>query len=155
MRTFCLWLSTSSKWKHLPRYWPFVRGTHRWPVNSPHKCHWRGALMLSFYLRLKKRSSKQSWGWWFETPSRPLWRHCNEILQSYSSPSVWFITFENWDYCKSLGNSSQTQISPAHNSTPTGQNGHHFADEGFKCIFKNKKIVFWFEFQLSLFLRVQ
>ena len=20
-----------------PRYWPFVRGIHRWPVNSPHK----------------------------------------------------------------------------------------------------------------------
>ena len=29
-------------------------------------------------LRLKKRLSKQSWGWWFETPSRSLWRHCNE-----------------------------------------------------------------------------
>ena len=24
-----------------------------------------------------KRLSKQSWGWWFETPSHPLWRHCN------------------------------------------------------------------------------
>ena len=23
------------KWKHLPRYWPFVRGIHRSPVNSP------------------------------------------------------------------------------------------------------------------------
>ena len=23
------------------------------------------------------RLSKQSWGWWFETPSRPLWRHSN------------------------------------------------------------------------------
>ena len=31
-----------------------------------------------FYdLRLNKRLSKHSWGWWFETPSRPLWRHCN------------------------------------------------------------------------------
>ena len=28
-----------------------------------------------FDLRLNKRLSKQSWGWWFETPSRPLWRH--------------------------------------------------------------------------------
>ena len=27
--------------------------------------------------RLNKRLSKQSWGWWFETPSRPLWRHRN------------------------------------------------------------------------------
>ena len=28
-----------------------------------------------FDLRLNKRLGKQSWGWWFETPSRPLWRH--------------------------------------------------------------------------------
>ena len=30
-----------------------------------------------FDLRLNKLLSKQWWGWWFETPSRPLWRHCN------------------------------------------------------------------------------
>ena len=31
-----------------------------------------------FYdLRLNKRLSKQSWSWWFETLSRPWWRHCN------------------------------------------------------------------------------
>ena len=30
-----------------------------------------------FDLHLNKRLSKQSWGWWFETPSCPLWRHCN------------------------------------------------------------------------------
>ena len=35
------------KWKHFPRHWPFVRGIHRWPVNSPHKGQWRGALMFS------------------------------------------------------------------------------------------------------------
>ena len=35
------------KWKHFPRYWPFVRGIHRSPVNSPHKGKWRGALMFS------------------------------------------------------------------------------------------------------------
>ena len=28
-------------------------------------------------LRLNKRLSKQWWGWWFETPSGPLWHHCN------------------------------------------------------------------------------
>ena len=32
-----------------------------------------------FDLRLNKRLSKQSWGWWFETLSRPLWRHFNEF----------------------------------------------------------------------------
>ena len=35
------------KWKHFPRHWPFLRGIHRWPVNSPHKGQWRGALMFS------------------------------------------------------------------------------------------------------------
>ena len=32
---------------HFPRYWPFVRGIHRSPVNSPHKGQWRGALVFS------------------------------------------------------------------------------------------------------------
>ena len=31
-----------------------------------------------FDLRLNNWMSKQWWGWWFETPSRPLWRHFNE-----------------------------------------------------------------------------
>ena len=35
------------KWKHFPRYWPFVRGIHRSFMNSPHKGQWRGALMFS------------------------------------------------------------------------------------------------------------
>ena len=38
------------KWKHFSRHWPFVRGIHRWPVNSPHKGQWRGALMFSLIL---------------------------------------------------------------------------------------------------------
>ena len=35
------------KWKHFPRYWPFVRGIHRSPVNSTYKGQWYGALMFS------------------------------------------------------------------------------------------------------------
>ena len=35
------------KWKHFPRYWLFVRGIPRSPMNSPHKGQWRGALMFS------------------------------------------------------------------------------------------------------------
>ena len=35
------------KWKHFPCYWPFVRGIHWWPVNSPHKGQWCRALMFS------------------------------------------------------------------------------------------------------------
>ena len=35
-------------WKHIPRYWPFVREIQRSPVTSPHKGQWRGALMGFF-----------------------------------------------------------------------------------------------------------
>ena len=35
------------KSKLFPRYWPFVQGIHRSPVNSPHKGQWRGALIFS------------------------------------------------------------------------------------------------------------
>ena len=37
-------------WRHqiyFPRYWPFVRGITRSPVNSPHKDQWHGALLSS------------------------------------------------------------------------------------------------------------
>ena len=34
------------RWKHFPRYWPFVRSIHPSPVNFPHKGQWRGALMF-------------------------------------------------------------------------------------------------------------
>ena len=34
-----------------------------------------------FDLRRNKPLSKQWWGWWFEAPSRPLWRHCNGCNQ--------------------------------------------------------------------------
>ena len=34
-------------WKHFLRNWPFVRGIHRSPVNSPQKGQWRGALIFS------------------------------------------------------------------------------------------------------------
>ena len=69
------------KWNHFPRYWPFVRGIHRWPVNSPHKGPVTQSFDVFFDLCMNKRLNKQSWSWWFETPSRQLWRHCNDICQ--------------------------------------------------------------------------
>ena len=41
------WRHQNLKWKHFPRYWPFVWGIHRSPVNSPHKGQWRRAFMFS------------------------------------------------------------------------------------------------------------
>ena len=64
------------KWKHFPRYWPFVQGIHRSPVTQ--RPMTRG---FDVFLgqHLNKRLSKQSRGWWFETLLCPLWRHCNVI----------------------------------------------------------------------------
>ena len=35
---------------------------------------------IFFDLRMNKRLNEQSLGWWFETPSRSLWRYCNGTL---------------------------------------------------------------------------
>ena len=69
-------------------------GIHRSPVNSPHEDQWRGVF---FDLRLNGRLSKQSWGWWFETPTRPLWRHRNDSVaaDAVSSPHhpPWYLLY--------------------------------------------------------------
>ena len=67
------------KWKHFPRHWPFVRGIHRSPVNSPHKRPVTRSFDVFFDLGLNKRLSKQSRRWLFKTPSCSLWRHCNDM----------------------------------------------------------------------------
>ena len=43
---FKIHMATSSSGK-FPRYWPFVGGIHRSPVNSPHKGQWHGASVFS------------------------------------------------------------------------------------------------------------
>ena len=68
-------MMTSSKGKKYPRYWPLVPGIHR--SQRPVK----PSFDVFFDLRLNIRLSKQSWDWWFETPSRPLLRHCNDDVQ--------------------------------------------------------------------------
>ena len=45
-----------------------------------------------FDLRLNKQSSKLSWGWLFEKPSCPLWRHCNVFTREiFASQMMWLI----------------------------------------------------------------
>ena len=40
-------MMASSNGNFFPRYWPFLRGIHRSPVESPHKGQWRGILVFS------------------------------------------------------------------------------------------------------------
>ena len=53
---------------------------------------------------LYKRLSKQSRGWWFETPSRPLWRHCDDSVCAlcfrwiaYSFVNTCLTVFQPWN----------------------------------------------------------
>ena len=54
-------------------------------------------LWCFFDLRLNKRISKQSWGWWFETQARPLWRHCNDNWNDHECPIIyWWVSLLKW-----------------------------------------------------------
>ena len=76
-----VWHDDVIKWKHFPRYWPFVRGIHGSPVNSPHKGQWRGALMFTLiWARIYGWVNNCEAGDKFETQSRPLWRHRNNVF---------------------------------------------------------------------------
>ena len=86
------------KWKHFPRYRPFVRGIHRsgeFPTQRPVT----RSFDVFFDLRLNERLSKQSWGWWFETLSCPLWRHRNVMKQHWTQHSKlqinWSLVFNS------------------------------------------------------------
>ena len=78
------------KWKHFPRYWPYVQGTHRPPVNSPDKGQWRRALMFSFIC---------DWiNGWVNTREagdlRSHWAHYDVTDIMYTTP---------WAYCSDRG----------------------------------------------------
>ena len=66
------------KWKHFPRYWLFFAGNSPVTGEFPSQRPVTRNFDVFFDLRLNKWLNKQSWGWWFETPSRPLRRHCND-----------------------------------------------------------------------------
>ena len=53
-------------------------GTGEFPAQRP--VTWSFDVFFDLCLNnMNKRLSKDSWGWWFEMPSHPLWRHCNVI----------------------------------------------------------------------------
>ena len=69
---------------------------------------------IFFDLRLNKRLSKQSWGWWLETPSRPLRRHRNDCATVTCMKHGWFSTnntsLTNGDYFQHHRQSETQQI---------------------------------------------
>ena len=60
-------------------------------------------LGVFFDVRLNKLLSEQWWGWWFETPPRPLSRHCNNVILT---PAVVYCFMKccgiKWQYIPSI-----------------------------------------------------
>ena len=65
------------KLKHFPLYWPFYERNSLVTGEFSSQRPVTRSFDVFFDLRLNKQLSKRSWGWWFETPSRSLWRRCN------------------------------------------------------------------------------
>ena len=69
----------------------------------PGECPAQRPVMRSFDvffdLRLNKRLSKQSRGWWFETLSRSLWRHCNALWSKELITAAW-LPVPNYRVCQ-------------------------------------------------------
>ena len=49
---------------------------------------WIIGWVISSACALNNRLSKQSWGWWFETTLRSLWRHCSDNWLMYNRTFV-------------------------------------------------------------------
>ena len=81
------------KWKHFPRHWPLVRGTGEFLAQRSVT----RSFDVFFDLRLNKQLSKESRGWWFETPSRSLWRQCH--VQTITANLITLADLRIW-YCR-------------------------------------------------------
>ena len=107
------------------------------------------------YLRLNKRLSKHSWGWRFETPSRPLWHHSNvlqlSLVTGYDASGADAARSAQFTVVMCLPeillSLPRMQINPLNTLKPR-QNGRHFADDIFKCIFLNENA--WISLEISL-----
>ena len=80
------WSSDAIKWKHFLWYWPFARGIHRSPVNSPHKGQWRGALVFSLIC---------AWihGWVNNREVGDLRRHRAHYDTTVMNGTMWLFTY--------------------------------------------------------------
>ena len=123
---YCFHHDDVIKWKHFPRYWPFVRGIPRSPMNSPHKGQWRGALMFSLICARMN-------GWVNNREAGDLRRHpthCDAIVMfcrisfrlengSYRPDLGWCVVWLNSDSNPKLNmNKEESDLSLSQHPTP-------------------------------------
>ena len=128
------------KRKQFPRYWPFVRGIHRSPVNSQHKGQWRRALMFSLICTWihgwvnngEAGDLRRHRAHYDVTVMVAIWLSQHQWISPTEEFSKWLITHLSLDKMATI---SQTIFLDA-----------------FSWM---KSFVFWSKFHRSLFLRVQ
>ena len=92
--------------KRLPYWWPYPWWRHQVETFSallalcagnslvtgefPSQRPVTWSFDVSFDLHLNKQLRKQSWRWWLETPSHPLWHHYNDLWKQ------WRLDFACW-----------------------------------------------------------
>ena len=127
------------KWKHFPRYWPFVRGIHRSPVNSPHKDQWRGALIFSLI-----------WDWIIDWVNNREAGDLRRHRPHYNVTVMARIQMKTHIRKCQLPriNLHRSSRSTWFNTLRPRWNEQHFADDIFKLIFFNGNV--WISIKISL-----
>ena len=142
METFSAWLALCAEKSPVSGEFPAQR-----PVT------WSFDVFFDLYLN--KHLSKQSWGWWFQMLSCPLWRHCNDYLhrEFHWLPMFlahFFRPHDHWHLTK-----SSVCGTLGVNSSPPEQNVCHFADDIYSDAFSwMKHFVFWITISLKCVLKV-
>ena len=145
------------KWKHFPRNWSFVRGSHRSPVNSLHKGQWCGALMFSLI-------SASTNGWVINRDTGDLRRH-----RAHNDATVMYQFSGNSAHGKHLVWLHSAVIYPAKNSVCLSLVGFgercltnraifmwlytmNELKEAYRVYVKHMNIIKWFIFQILICL---
>ena len=104
-------LSPISWWRHQMETFSALlaicAGNSLFPGEFPSQRPVTRSFDVFFDLRQNKRLSTQWWGWWFEMPICPLWRHCN--VTSHYLNQRWLLQM-TW-YSSTLMNSKNQLVS--------------------------------------------
>ena len=96
----CSWTCNKWWWRHQMETFSAVLaicvGNSPVPGEFPAQRPVTRSFDVFFDLHPNKRLSKQWWGWWFETLSRPLWHHCNVVPGHHRYVDFFLIVWLSW-----------------------------------------------------------
>ena len=106
------------KWKHFPRYWPFVWGIHRSSVNSTHEGQWRAELWCFLWSSPEPKVEQT-----MEAHNNYVFHITERRFKKICGGKLWISVLRNYRKCKYififLRNTERVEV----------------VDDIFKCIF--------------------